>query len=61
MSGRGSAGYAYAEQLVDPELERFLSALPGVYETVEEKRSSRGKIESVIIGLKLLAPGFPQS
>lgn len=58
-TGRGAAGFAYSEQLVDPDLERFLTALPGVYSTTEEKRSSRGRLETVITGLSLLSAGFP--
>lgn len=58
-TGRGAAGYSYSEQLVDPDLERSLSALPGVYETTEEKRSSRGRLETVITGLSLISAGFP--
>lgn len=57
--GRGAFGYSYAEELVDPDLERSLSAIPGVYETVEEKRAYRGRIGSSIVGFSLVSEGWP--
>ena len=59
-SRKGSRGYSAVEMLVGPEVGEGVTAVPGVYSTVEEKGVYRGKMSSQVVGVSLVAEGWPE-